>query len=104
MQYFYNGFTGQSKQNLTTFSVVDIAMTDDFIMTIDSGDEEVLVLKQPKGKQKAAEMGDETVALDPSFSFDLTGDVYADILDKEATFQDVVEVGSKPVRRRARCC
>ena len=79
-------------------------MTDDFIMTIDSGDEEARVPRQSKGKQKATEVGDETVALDPSFSFDLTGDTYADILYKEATFQDVVQAGSKPVRRRVRCC
>jgi hypothetical protein len=75
-------------------------MTDDFIMTIDSGDEDAPVpstSQPPKGKRKVAEMGDETVALDPSFSFDLTGDAYADIFYKEATFQDVVKIGSKPV-------
>ena len=86
------------------FSVVDIAMTDDFIMTIDSGDEEVPVQRQSKDKRKATEMGNETVALDPSFSFDLMGDAYADILHKETSFQDVVKTGSKPVRRRVRCC
>ncbi len=77
-------------------------MTDDFIMTIDSGDEEVPVSRQSKDKQKAAEMGNETVALDPSFSFDLMGDAYADLLHEEMSFQDVVKAGSKPVRRRAR--
>jgi len=95
----------QSKQNLTSFSVVDIIMTNDFIMTIDSGDEEVpfpSISKRSKGKQKAAEMGDETVALDPSFSFNLMGDVYTDVFHKEVVFQDIVKTGSKPVRCRAR--
>ena len=79
-------------------------MADDFIMTIDSGDEEVPVpstSKQSKGKQKAAEMGDETAALDHSFTFDLTGDAYTDIFDEEVTFQDVVRAELKPVRRCA---
>lgn len=77
-------------------------MTDDFIMTIDSGDEDMQIpstSKQLKGKRKAAELGDE---LDPSFSFDLTGDVYADVFHKETAFRDVVRVGSKPVSRCAR--
>jgi hypothetical protein len=73
-------------------------MADDFIMTIDSGDEGVSVPRQSKDKRKAPEVGDETVALDPSFSFDLTGDAYADILYNEMAFQDVVKAGSKPVR------
>lgn len=80
-------------------------MPGDFIMTIDSGDEEAPVpsiSKRSKGKQKAAEVGDGTVALDPSFTFDLTRNAYADILDEEETFQDVVRAGLKPVRRRAR--
>ena len=79
-------------------------MSDDFIMTIDSGDEEVPVSKQSKDKQKAAEVGNETIALDPSFSLDLIGDAYANILHNEMSFQDVVKAGSKPVRRSARCC
>jgi len=103
MQYYHRNLARQSKRHLTTFSVVDIAMTDDFIMTIDSGDEEVSVLRQSKNKRTAPEVGDETVALDPSFSFDLTGDTYTDILYKETAFQDVVKAGSKPVRRRIRC-
>jgi len=99
-QYYYCSLPRQSKQALTTFFLlVDIVMTDDFIMTIDSEGEGVSVPKQLKGKRKAAETGDEPVALDASFSFDLTGDAYADVLHEEAIFQDVVKAGSKPVRR-----
>lgn len=79
-------------------------MLDDFIMTIDSGDEEVPMSRQSKDKTKAAEVGNETIALDPSFSLDLIGDAYADVFHNEMAFQDVVKAGSKPVRRRARCC
>ena len=81
-------------------------MNDDFVMTIDSGDEEAVqsISEQWKGKRKAAEMGDETVALDPAFSFDLTGDTYVDVFEKEATFQDLVKAGSKPVSPGARIC
>jgi ATP-dependent RNA helicase DDX27 len=67
-------------------------MTDDFIMTIESGDDETPVLstsRQSRGKRKTPE--DETVALDPSFSFDLTGDAYVDVFHTEVTFQDVVK-------------
>ena len=80
-------------------------MTDDFITTIDSGDEEVPVpsiSKQSKGKQKPPEMRDETAALDPTFTFDLTGDAFADVFHEEVTFQDVVRAELKPVRRCAR--
>lgn len=66
---------------------------DDFILTIDSDAEDVEV-EQIKGKKG---LSDEQAALNPDFTFDITGDPYADVLAEHATLNDIVKTGSKPV-------
>ena len=86
---------------------------DDLITTIDSDAEDV-VEKPPKkdsGKQKGKgteatkvaivdEGGiDEKDTLNPDFSFDVTGDIYSDVLNGVNALGDLVE-GSKSVSVR----
>ena len=60
-------------------------------MTIDSDTEDAVV------PQKSSKPEAEGPQLDAGFTFDLTGDSYADMLSQAAEFQDVVKEGSKPV-------
>ena len=64
----------------------------DYLMTIDSDTEDAVV------PQKSSKPEAEGPQLDAGFTFDLTGDSYADMLSQAAEFQDVVKEGSKPVR------
>ena len=64
---------------------------DDFIMTIDSDDEDTLH-KPSKTKDVV-----EDAQLDPNFVFDLSGDPYAELLGDTSGPQDSVKQGSKPV-------
>jgi ATP-dependent RNA helicase DDX27 len=66
--------------------------TQDFIMTIDSDDEE----KVPKKISKDKEVVDDA-QLNPDFVFDLSGDPYGDLLGDTSGPQDYVTKGSKPV-------
>lgn len=59
----------------------------DFVMTIDSDDDETV-----RGD-------DDGPALDPGFSFDVTGGALTGVLDAWETSADVVKSGSKPVGR-----
>jgi ATP-dependent RNA helicase DDX27 len=65
---------------------------DDFIMTIESDDEDM----PPQKLSKAAKLHPEDAQLNPEFIFDLAGDSYAHILD-ESNFHDLVKKGSRPV-------
>ncbi|KAL1697166.1 P-loop containing nucleoside triphosphate hydrolase protein [Schizophyllum commune] len=62
----------------------------DYLMTIDSDTEDAVV------PQKSSKPEAEGPQLDAGFTFDLTGDSYADMLSQAAEFQDVVKEGSKP--------
>jgi ATP-dependent RNA helicase DDX27 len=68
---------------------------DDFIMTIDSDDDERL---PPKGLRYAASqnLDPEDAQLDAEFTFDLNGDPYTDIIG-EFHSRDLVKTGSRPV-------
>jgi ATP-dependent RNA helicase DDX27 len=66
--------------------------TQDFIMTIDSDDEE----KMQKKTSKDTEVVDDA-QLNPDFVFDLSGDPYSDLLGDASGPQDHVTKGSKPV-------
>ena len=46
---------------------------------------------------------EEAVALNPDFSFDLSGDPYHDFLNDHLDVQDLVKQGSKPVRWEVVC-
>ena len=70
---------------------------DDFIMTIDSDDEDTLH-KPSKTKDVV-----EDAQLDPNFVFDLSGDPYNDFLNDHLDVQDLVKKGSKPVRLKVVC-
>jgi hypothetical protein len=72
-----------------------MAASQDFIMTLDSGDEgEVEEPLLPTKKiAKGSELDD---SLNPDFTFDLSGDPYADALGVEGG--DIVKTGSRPVR------
>ncbi|TRM66343.1 P-loop containing nucleoside triphosphate hydrolase protein [Schizophyllum amplum] len=63
----------------------------DYLMTIDSDTEEAV-------PQKSAKPEADGPQLDGGFTFDLTGDSYADILGQNGGFEDVVKEGTKPVR------
>lgn len=72
-----------------------MVVADDFIMTLDSGDEvDVDELPVPKKKTVKGKIVDES--LNPDFTFDLSGDPYVDLFNLENT--DEVKIGSKPVR------
>ncbi len=44
-----------------------------------------------------APSAEEAVELNPEFTFDLSGDPYAEFLDEHLDVQDLVKKGSKPV-------
>lgn len=78
---------------------------DDLIMTIDSDAEDVEVeapkdVKPKKSKTSSKtteELGtDEKDTLNPEFTFDLTGDVYEDVLNGKDSIGDLIK-GSKRV-------
>jgi ATP-dependent RNA helicase DDX27 len=69
---------------------------DDFIMTLDSEEESPSdPIRRPKNV--SGKDADEA-PLDPAFTFDISGDPYAELLDGGAGFADVVKSGSRPVR------
>ena len=70
---------------------------DEFVMTLDSEDEESPSDATKRPKKSSAKEADEP-QLDPAFTFDMSGDPYADLLHGGANFVDVVKSGSKPVR------
>ncbi|EMD42037.1 hypothetical protein CERSUDRAFT_129370 [Gelatoporia subvermispora B] len=67
---------------------------DDFVMTIDSDGEEVSPPTRVTKSKKAPET--EDAQLNPEFTFDLSGDPYADLLGAPLDLQDLVKKGSKP--------
>ncbi|TFY80122.1 hypothetical protein EWM64_g3896 [Hericium alpestre] len=66
----------------------------DFVMTIDSDDEEPLVQQKPTKRAKDLD-GDEA-QLNPDLHFDLSGDPYFDLLQEDKSYEDLVKKGSKP--------
>ncbi|KZW02520.1 DEAD-domain-containing protein [Exidia glandulosa HHB12029] len=72
-----------------------MAPADDFVMTVDSDYEADDAPPEPakpsrsKSKSKGSGEGDE-VALNPDFTFDPTGDVYADILGEASELNDLL--------------
>lgn len=70
-------------------------MHGDFIMTLDSGDEDEMVEEVEVEVKKTGKEGVND-GLNPDFVFDLSGDPYVDVLGAESG--DVVKTGSKPVR------
>lgn len=73
-----------------------IMAADGFIMTIDSDSDEPShpLPKSRKGKSEILEVGE---ALNPEFSFDLSGDPYMDFIASKNGPQDFVKTGSRPV-------
>jgi len=69
---------------------------DDFIMTLDSGEESSSDAIRPS-KHSGAKEADDAL-LDPAFTFDMSGDPYTDLIHGEADFADLVKSGSRPVR------
>jgi hypothetical protein len=82
-------------------AILLLALMDDLVRTLDSDAEDIPVdHSAPKKRGQAAEnLRDEGVALNPDFTFDLTGDIYQDALNENSALQDEVKTGSKPVRR-----
>ena len=68
---------------------------DDFVMTIDSDDEGAVSVAKPSAPKPSKA---EDVQLDPEFTFDFSGDPYADLTGGMADVDDFVKKGSKPVR------
>ncbi|VDB99617.1 unnamed protein product [Peniophora sp. CBMAI 1063] len=66
---------------------------EDFIMTIDSDDEGTSPLAKPAVPKSSKA---EDVQLDPEFTFDFSGDPYADLTGGMADVDDFVKEGSKP--------
>jgi ATP-dependent RNA helicase DDX27 len=66
---------------------------DDFIMTLDSGDEEEEVGEIPVPTKKSVTGKEVDDSLNPDFTFDLSGDPYVDVVESG----DIVKTGSKPV-------
>ena len=69
---------------------------DDFVMTLDS-DEESPSEIVTHAKLSGSKVVDEA-QLDPTLTFDISGDPYSDLFHGEANYTDVVKIGSKPVR------
>lgn len=70
---------------------------DDFIMTMDSDDEQPPVPKPSKpGRSQNKSVDPEDAQLNTEFSFDLAGDPYADAM-AGANLHDLVKKGSRPV-------
>lgn len=69
---------------------------DDFIMTLDSGEESSSDAIRPS-KHSSTKKADEAL-LDPAFTFDMSGDPYTDLIHGGEDFADLVKSGSRPVR------
>lgn len=68
---------------------------EDFIMTIDSDEEQIPSPKVSRSvKSQNLESGDEQLNAD--FTFDLAGDPYVNVVG-ESNLQDLVKKGSRPV-------
>lgn len=67
---------------------------DDFVMTIESDDEELDARQVPKSKGNDP----EAVQLDLDFVFDPSGDPYSDALETRIDLEDFIKKGSRPVR------
>jgi ATP-dependent RNA helicase DDX27 len=67
---------------------------DEYVMTIDSDEEQVEPKQSAKYKVKDA----DEVQLDLDFVFDPSGDPYADVLEVQADLKDFIKGGSRPVR------
>lgn len=65
----------------------------DFVMTIDSDDEDVESKQVTKLKGKDV----EAVQLDLDFVFDPSGDPYIDTLEAQSEVKDFIKQGSRPV-------
>lgn len=72
---------------------------DEFVMTIDSDVEDPPPTKINKSARasKSSPVDIEDTHLNPEFTFDLSGDVYIDLLGYQNDLRDVVKTGSKPV-------
>ncbi|KDQ63735.1 hypothetical protein JAAARDRAFT_120352 [Jaapia argillacea MUCL 33604] len=68
-------------------------MAEDYVMTLDSDDEDIPVSTSKSTKSKNLV---EEAVLDPEFSFDASGDPYLDILALGQDQDDLVKTGSKP--------
>lgn len=73
-----------------------MAMSEDFIMTLDSGDEGEVGEELPLPTKKATKGKEVDDSLNPDFIFDLSGDPYVDVLGVDNG--DIVKTGSRPVR------
>lgn len=70
---------------------------DDFIMTMDSDDEQPPAPKLEKpGRSQNKSVDPEDAQLNTDFSFDLAGDPYADATGGD-NLHDLVKKGSRPV-------
>lgn len=71
-----------------------MAPADDFVMTVDSDFEADDAPPEPpkslKSKSKSKSTADDEVALNPDFTFDPTGDVYADIIGEASDLNDLL--------------
>jgi ATP-dependent RNA helicase DDX27 len=65
----------------------------DYVMTIDSDSEDLLVMT----RTQPAKLDAEEVDLSPEFVFDVSGDPYIDIVGYDADFEALVQKGSKSV-------
>ena len=74
---------------------LEMGVTDDFVMTLDSGDEGG-VEEQRLPANKVAKGREVDDSLNPDFTFDVSGDPYVDALGVDS--EDVVKTGSRPVR------
>jgi hypothetical protein len=83
---YQHGTATYSIQILTTMA------RPDYVMTIDSDDDE------------PAQRDEDGPALDPGFSFDVTGGALTGVLDVWEASADVVKSGSKPVCRTSFLC
>ena len=76
--------------------------SEEYVMTIDSDDETAATTSLKKISKRKLDVVEEVAGpdnqdtLNPDFTFDLTGDVYADVLGTEPTWGDLVK-GSKRV-------
>jgi ATP-dependent RNA helicase DDX27 len=70
---------------------------NDFIMTMDSDEEQPLTSFKESKSRKSQNVDPEDAQLNADFTFDLAGDPYADILG-EQNLRDLVKKGSRPVR------
>lgn len=66
----------------------------DYIMTIDSDAEDDSLI--PSTSKNEPTLDD--AKLDPDFVFDLAGDPYSEFMNKSLGIEDLVKMGSKPVR------